>query len=123
MAYKPTRRDVSTFGFGKTFVLPALLIFVVPVLSFLFFRHAESRHNDQARESILAGLRANRSISEKERASSSGNALWKQSTSEDRSNADFPPSQRVLDTINQCYTRYRAAVEYQNQKRARPIPE
>lgn len=59
---------VSKFGFGKTFVLPALLIFLVPVLSYLFFRHAESRYNDRAREAILADVRADQSLSEEERA-------------------------------------------------------
>ena len=60
---KDARRDVSTFGFAKTFVLPALLIFLVPVLSFLFFLHAQGRYNDRAREAILADTVYSRNIS------------------------------------------------------------
>jgi hypothetical protein len=59
---------VPKFGFAKTFVLPGLLIFLVPVLSFLFFLHAQGRYNDRAREAILAKVRADRSLSGDERA-------------------------------------------------------
>lgn len=65
---KNARRDVSKFGFAKTFVLPALLIFLVPVVSFFFFHHAQARYNDQAREAILADIRGDRSVSEEKRA-------------------------------------------------------
>jgi len=68
MADKQAQQDVSKLGFGKTFVLPALLVFLVPVLSFVFFRHAESRFNDRARESVLAKVREDRSLSEEDRA-------------------------------------------------------
>lgn len=40
---KNARRDVSKFGFARTFVLPALLIFLVPAVSFFFFHHAQAR--------------------------------------------------------------------------------
>lgn len=56
------------FGFVKTFVLPALLIFLVPVLSFVFFRHAQDQFNSQARESLLKEIHADRTIPEAERA-------------------------------------------------------
>jgi Zn-dependent protease with chaperone function len=62
------RQEVTKLGFAKTYVLPGLLIFLVPVLSFLFFRHAQGRYNDQAREAILVDVRADRSLSGEERA-------------------------------------------------------
>jgi hypothetical protein len=65
---KDARRDVSKFGFAKTFVLPALLIFLIPVVSLLFFRHAQGRYNDRARESILKDIHEDRSLSEENRA-------------------------------------------------------
>jgi Zn-dependent protease with chaperone function len=67
-ANKDTRRDLSKFGFAKTFVLPSLLVFLVPVLSFFFFRHAEKRYNDQAREAILKDIQADRSLSAEKRS-------------------------------------------------------
>lgn len=48
-----SRQDFSKLGFAKTFVLPALFIFLVPVLSWLFFRHAEQTFDDQARAQIM----------------------------------------------------------------------
>lgn len=65
---KNARRDVSKFGFTRTFVLPALLVFLVPVLSLVFFLHAQSQYNNRAREAFLASVRADKSLSEKERA-------------------------------------------------------
>jgi Zn-dependent protease with chaperone function len=56
------------FHFLTTFVLPALLVFLVPVLSYFFFSHAQGRFDDQFRESILNDIRADQSITEEERA-------------------------------------------------------
>lgn len=58
----------SNLGFAKTYVLPAALIFVVPILSLLFFLHAQSLMDDRARESILNQIRSDPSISGEERA-------------------------------------------------------
>jgi hypothetical protein len=56
------------FHFLTTFVLPALLVFLIPVLSYFFFRHAQGRFDDRFRESMLNEVRADRSITEEERA-------------------------------------------------------
>jgi Zn-dependent protease with chaperone function len=62
------RRDFTRIGFAKTFLLPALLIFLVPVVSLAFFWHAQSLFNSRARESVLAQIRADANLSAEERA-------------------------------------------------------
>jgi Zn-dependent protease with chaperone function len=59
---------LSKMGFAKTFVLPCLLIFVVPAIGIAFFLHAESRFDAQARQSILQQINQDRSLSAEERA-------------------------------------------------------
>ena len=54
-------------SFAKTFVLPALLVFLVPVLSYLFFLHAQSTFNSDALENILGQIQADTSLAEPER--------------------------------------------------------
>ena len=61
-------RQVPKFKFLTTFVLPALLIFLVPVLSYFFFWHAQSRFDARLRESILTQIRADRNLSQEQRA-------------------------------------------------------
>jgi Zn-dependent protease with chaperone function len=63
-----TAQKLPKFHFLKTFVLPALLVFLVPVFSFFFFLHAQGRYDDQIREAILKQIRIDRRISEEERA-------------------------------------------------------
>ena len=36
------KQDSTTLGFAKTFVLPAVLIFLMPAISLALFRHAEA---------------------------------------------------------------------------------
>jgi Zn-dependent protease with chaperone function len=65
---KDAKPDVSKLGFAKTFILPALLIFLIPVVAFLFFRHAQGQYNDQFREAVLKEIRADKSVSEAKRS-------------------------------------------------------
>jgi Zn-dependent protease with chaperone function len=44
-------------GFAKTFVLPSLLVFLVPILALAFFLHAQSRFDARARDEILKQIR------------------------------------------------------------------
>lgn len=64
---KNARRGVTKLGFVGTFVLPALLIFLVPIISFFFFWHAEKKFNDRAREQILSSIRKKPDLSEDDR--------------------------------------------------------
>lgn len=63
-----TKQELPKFRFLTTFVLPALLIFLVPVLSYFFFRHAQSRFDSQMRASVLKQLQADRECTEEQRA-------------------------------------------------------
>jgi hypothetical protein len=54
--------------FLTTFAFPALLVFLVPVLSYFFFRHAQGRFDDETRVSALNQIRADRTLTEEQRA-------------------------------------------------------
>lgn len=58
----------SKLGVTKTFILPALWIFLVPVASLAFFLHAQARYDSDVRESILGKIHADQKLSEQERA-------------------------------------------------------
>lgn len=62
------RQDFTKVSFAKKFVLPALLVFLIPVLSLLFFLHAQDRFDSQAREAVLGQIRADKQMSEQQRA-------------------------------------------------------
>lgn len=59
---------VPKFRFLTSFVLPALLVFLVPVLSYFFFHHAQDRFDDQIRTAIIEQIRADRTLTEEKRA-------------------------------------------------------
>ena len=61
------QEDFSNVGFAKTFVLPALLIFLVPVISYFFFRHVLNTYNDQARTEFLNQIEADKELTEEDR--------------------------------------------------------
>jgi Zn-dependent protease with chaperone function len=63
-----TRPKSLKFSFLTTFALPALLIFLVPVLSYFFFRHAQNRFDNRLRESILTQIRSDPNLTEEQRA-------------------------------------------------------
>jgi Zn-dependent protease with chaperone function len=54
-------------GFVRSFVLPALTIFLVPVLSLAFFLHAQSQFNAMARESILQSIQNDATMTAEQR--------------------------------------------------------
>lgn len=58
----------TKLGFVKTFVLPALLIFLIPVVSLLFFLHAEQTFDSQVREEYLKQVAVDQTLSADERA-------------------------------------------------------
>lgn len=60
--------EFTKLGFAKTFLAPALLIFLVPALSLIFFYHAQSRFDADARQSVLRDIRADAKLSADERA-------------------------------------------------------
>ncbi len=58
----------SKLGFTKTFVLPALAIFLIPAVSLAFFWHAQASFDADMRQSILREIRADPQLGEQERA-------------------------------------------------------
>jgi Zn-dependent protease with chaperone function len=60
-------RNFTSLGFAKTFLLPALLIFLVPVVSLAFFLHAQSWFNSQARTETLSQIGSDASLTPEER--------------------------------------------------------
>src|SRR6185437_1704231 len=63
----PANVQPPKFRFFRTLVLPALLVFFVPVISFFFFRHAQARFDAQIRDSLLAQIRSDPRIAPDQR--------------------------------------------------------
>lgn len=61
------QQDFTKIGFVKTFVLPALLVFLVPVIGCVFFLHAQERFDANARESVLQQIKSDPKLSEQDR--------------------------------------------------------
>ncbi len=65
----PAARPTMTIRqFAKTFVVPSLLIFVIPIISWAFFEYAESRYDHDVREQIQSQIRSEPKLSEEQRA-------------------------------------------------------
>ncbi len=60
-------RDLSKTSFAKTFVLPGLLIFLVPVLSLAFFLHAQSSYDSKMRQAVLGAISRDASLTPEQR--------------------------------------------------------
>ncbi|QDT88295.1 M48 family metallopeptidase [Gimesia chilikensis] len=59
--------DFSHIGFAKSIFLPALLIFLIPVISLLFFMYIQGYYDGQARDAILRQIRDDASLTEQEK--------------------------------------------------------
>ena len=59
--------ELTKTSFAKTFVLPALSVFLIPAISLFFFLHAQSNYDRQVRESILRDIEQDNSLSEDDR--------------------------------------------------------
>ena len=62
-----TTEDFSKLGVTRTFILPALWIFLVPVVSLLFFIHAQGQFDEDFRDSILQQIRTDVDLTEEEK--------------------------------------------------------
>lgn len=60
--------DFSKIGFAKTFLLPALLIFLIPIVSLIFFLYIQGYYDHQARETILRQIRDDASLTAEQKA-------------------------------------------------------
>lgn len=59
---------VTTRSFAGQFIMPAFWIFVVPILSLLFFLHAQSTFDGQLRTNILENVRIDKTLTDEDRA-------------------------------------------------------
>ncbi|QDU61073.1 heat shock protein HtpX [Planctomycetes bacterium Pan216] len=59
--------DFGKLGVTRNFVLPALCIFLVPVISLLFFLHAQQQLNARYREAILKQIANDPTLNEEQR--------------------------------------------------------
>ncbi|WP_425618749.1 M48 family metallopeptidase [Anatilimnocola sp. NA78] len=57
-----SHQNFSKLGFVKTFVLPALFVFVGPLVSLLFFLHAQHRYDSEIRTAILNQIDAEQNV-------------------------------------------------------------
>lgn len=62
-----SHKDFSRLGFFRTVVVPSLLIFLVPVLSWMFFLHAQATFDTNIRTALIRQLEADPSIPGPER--------------------------------------------------------
>ncbi|MCA9016080.1 MAG: M48 family metallopeptidase [Planctomycetaceae bacterium] len=60
--------DFSKIGFAKTFFLPALLIFLIPIVSFILFIYIQGAYDREARDAALRQIRADKSLTAEQRA-------------------------------------------------------
>ncbi len=60
--------DPNRKGFFRSYVLPALFLFVLPAFAFWFAGHATRRYDDQNREASLAAVEADRDMPPEQRA-------------------------------------------------------
>lgn len=63
-----TQSGWSRMGFAKTYVLPGLLIFLVPVVALCFFLHVEHSFDSDARQAVLKQIQADPKLSAEKRA-------------------------------------------------------
>ncbi len=61
------RQDFSRRGFAKTFVFPALSVFLIPALTLAFFLYAQSSYDRNVREHVIEQLQADDSLSHSDR--------------------------------------------------------
>jgi Zn-dependent protease with chaperone function len=59
--------EFSKLGFAKTFILPALMVFLVPILALLFFLYAQDRWDREIRDDVIAQIVADRDLTPEER--------------------------------------------------------
>lgn len=64
------RQDFSKVGFVRTFIVPALWMFLVPILGLLFFIHAQSTFDAQAQAGLLKQVASDPALTPEERAHS-----------------------------------------------------
>lgn len=60
--------EFTKIGFAKTFLLPALLIFLIPVISLFLFMYIQGHFNDIARDAFLREIQDDKSFTAEQKA-------------------------------------------------------
>ncbi|MGZ5530172.1 MAG: hypothetical protein ACXWJB_15960, partial [Limisphaerales bacterium] len=59
--------NFTKVGFLKSYVLPAIVIFLIPGFGLWFFDHVEKWHDTQFRDRFLAQIRADGSLTQEQK--------------------------------------------------------
>jgi Zn-dependent protease with chaperone function len=100
----PSKPTFSKAGFIKAYLLPALITFLIPGFSLWFFDHVESYYDLHIRESVIAQIQGDRTLTDAKR----DNAIkFYQSVSVSKILASNDPKVRSLqDSFRSLQTRY-----------------
>ncbi|MEM9409721.1 MAG: M48 family metallopeptidase, partial [Planctomycetota bacterium] len=63
-------QDFTKLGFAKTYLVPALLIFLVPTISLVFFLHAQSKYDADVRSEFISMIKNDQQMTDDEKAES-----------------------------------------------------
>lgn len=61
------RKGFTSLGFTKTFLLPALLVFLIPALTLWFFLHAQGKFDAEFREAMISKIQGDGELSPEQR--------------------------------------------------------
>lgn len=62
-----SKTQATSLGFVKTFVLPGLYVFLIPLIGLAFFLHAQDRFNAEGRESAIQQIRSDPKLTAEEK--------------------------------------------------------
>jgi Zn-dependent protease with chaperone function len=91
-------------GFLKSYLLPALIIFLIPGFGLWFFDHVEASFDSRIREEIISGMQADRQLTAAQREQAA-QSLQKLSVSKVLA-SNKPEAKRMQDTFKSVQTRY-----------------
>jgi Zn-dependent protease with chaperone function len=63
----PKKQNFSKSGFAKSYLLPALITFLIPGFGLWFFNHVERSYDARFREVVLSQIQADRSLTDDQR--------------------------------------------------------
>lgn len=60
--------DLTKLGFARTFFIPAMWVFLIPVLGYLFFNHAENTFDGNFQDALAQQIRADKELTREQQA-------------------------------------------------------
>ncbi len=67
------QQDVSSLGFAKTYVYPALALFLIPIVSLAFYEYVQHTYDQEFMEMAIADIQASAQLTPQEKADSIAN--------------------------------------------------